>query len=98
MQAAVFTRVEGATYSSVMVTGNMRQAIDCLLTILWGRGRSTTARQAGIFLLICLAFGVGAAIGAFATQAMPDLTLVVPVLALLLVLLRRDIHPHEAER
>lgn len=98
MQAAVFTRVEGATYSSVMVTGNMRQAIESLLAILWGRGRSTTPRHAWIFVLVCLAFGAGAAIGAFATQSVPNLTLIAPVLALLMVLLRCEAHPLEADR
>ena len=34
MQTAIFTKVEGVAYSSVMITGNMRQAIEGLIVLL----------------------------------------------------------------
>lgn len=40
VQSAVFTKVEGVLYSSVMITGNMRQAIEGLFAAASGMGRS----------------------------------------------------------
>src|SRR3954454_18211891 len=88
MQAASFTKVEGEVYSSVMITGSMRQAIEGLFSAAVGGRRPGALRRSGIFTAVCVAFGVGAAVGAFATKAIPHLTLGVPVFALLLVLLR----------
>ena len=90
MQAAVFTRVEGGTYSSVMITGNLRQAIEGLFAATSGGGQPGMLRRSGIFASVCVAFGAGAAIGAFATKAIPDVALGLPVVALLIVLLRCD--------
>ncbi|KYK48556.1 hypothetical protein A1D31_02370 [Bradyrhizobium liaoningense] len=88
MQTAAFTKVEGVTYSSVMITGNMRQAIEGVLKALSGGGPPGPLRRSGIFAALCVAFGVGAAVGAFATKGIPDLTLGIPVTALLIILLR----------
>ena len=44
-------------------------------------------RKSSFFMGVCAAFGTGAAAGAFLTERMPALTLLVPVAALLLVLL-----------
>src|SRR3954468_9200484 len=88
VQSAVFTTVEGALYSSVMITGNMRQAIEGMFAMAAGGGPPEGARRARIFAAACVAFGFGAAIGAFATKTIPDLTLGIPVVALLAVLLR----------
>ena len=44
MQAAIFTKVEGVTYSSVMITGNMRQAIEGLLP--WSPADASSGRFA----------------------------------------------------
>lgn len=88
MQAAVFTKVEGATYSSVMITGNLRQAIEGLFAATSEGDQPGTLRRSGIFASVCVAFGVGAAIGAFATKAVPDVALGLPVVALLIALLR----------
>jgi uncharacterized membrane protein YoaK (UPF0700 family) len=98
MQAAVFTTVEGAVYSSVMITGNMRQAIEGMFAVAAGGGPPEALRRASIFAAVCVAFGFGAAVGAFATKTIPDLTLGIPVLALLVVLLRCELEHNEARR
>ena len=90
MQAAVFTKVEGAVYSSVMITGNLRQAVEGLFATAYGKEQAGVLRRSGIFFSVCIAFGGGAAIGAFATKGIPDLALGLPVVALLIVLLRCD--------
>src|SRR5262249_20642779 len=87
MQTSIFTRVEGSAYSSVMITGNFRQAIEGAFALVAGDGQAELLRKSCIFMGICAAFGTGAAAGAFLTERMPTLTLTVPVAALLLVLL-----------
>ncbi|MDN3273334.1 YoaK family protein [Frankia sp. RB7] len=93
MQSAVFTRVEGEVYSSVMITGNLRQAIEGVFAAASGHG---SLRPPGIFATLCFAFGLGAAVGAFATKQIPNLALVIPVIALLIVLLRCEAPRDEA--
>jgi uncharacterized membrane protein YoaK (UPF0700 family) len=95
MQTSIFTRVEGATYSSVMVTGNLRQAIEGSFAAFHG-SQIGAFRRPGIFAGLCAAFGVGAAVGALVTKLLPSLALSIPVLALLVVLLRCDGPRHEA--
>jgi uncharacterized membrane protein YoaK (UPF0700 family) len=96
MQAAVFTKVEGVPYSSVMITGNMRQAIEGMFTVASGAHRPETLRRSGVLTGVCVAFGLGAAVGAFATKGVPDLALGIPVIALVVVLLRCDADRNEA--
>lgn len=84
MQAAIFTRVEGVVYSSVLITGNLRQAIEGLFAV--ATGQLGSLRRPNIFAALCVAFGIGAAIGAYATKGIPDLALGLPVVALLIVL------------
>src|SRR5260370_28331419 len=93
MQTASFTKVEGVAYSSVMITGNLRQAIEGLFAVVSGQFGSL--RRPGIFAALCVAFGVGAAVGAYATKGIPDLALGLPVVALLIVLFRSEIPPNE---
>jgi uncharacterized membrane protein YoaK (UPF0700 family) len=93
MQTAIFTRVEGVPYSSVMITGNLRQAIEGLFAVVSGQFGSL--RRPGIFAALCVAFGMGAAVGAYATKGIPDLALGLPVVALLIVLFRCEIRPNE---
>jgi uncharacterized membrane protein YoaK (UPF0700 family) len=93
VQSAVFTRVEGVLYSSVMITGNMRQAIEGMFAVASGEG---ALRLPGIFVVLCITFGLGAALGAFATKQIPNLALGVPVIALLVVLLRCESPGEEA--
>ncbi|MGY4507851.1 uncharacterized membrane protein YoaK (UPF0700 family) [Bradyrhizobium sp. USDA 3650] len=92
VQSAVFTRVEGVLYSSVMITGNMRQAIEGLFAAASGNG---TLRPPGIFATLCVTFGLGAAVGAFATKQIPNLALGLPVIALLVVLLLCEVSSEE---
>jgi uncharacterized membrane protein YoaK (UPF0700 family) len=86
VQSAVFTRVEGMVYSSVMITGNMRQAIEGVFAAVSG---NESQRPPSIF-------GLGAALGAFATKQTPNLALGIPVIALLIVLLRCEAPRDEA--
>jgi uncharacterized membrane protein YoaK (UPF0700 family) len=87
MQMAIFVKVEGVAYSSVTVTGNLRQAIEGLFAAVSGDNRPGSLRRCGLFVGLCAAFGSGAAIGAFVTEEIPYFALVVPVGALLIVLL-----------
>jgi len=93
MQTAIFTKVEGLAYSSVMITGNMRQAIEGVFTAV---SRGGSSRRSGVFATLCATFGLGAAVGAFATKQIPNLALGIPVIALLLVLLRCESPGDEA--
>jgi uncharacterized membrane protein YoaK (UPF0700 family) len=88
MQTSIFTKVEGATYSSVMATGNLRQAIEGSFAALYGRSQISALRRPSVFGGLCAAFGAGAAVGAFGTKQVPSLALSIPVLTLLVVLLR----------
>jgi uncharacterized membrane protein YoaK (UPF0700 family) len=98
MQAAIFTRVEGEDYNSMMITGSMRQAIEGIFTVAIGGRPPGALRRSGIFMAVCVAFGLGAAVGAFATKTIPHLTLGLPVFALLLVLLRCAVEHKETHR
>lgn len=95
MQTTVFIRVEGVPYSSVMITGNLRQAIEGVFAALSADG---PLRRSGIFSALCVTFGLGAAVGAFATKQIPDLALGLPVIALLIVLLLCEGRSNEATR
>lgn len=95
MQAATFTKVEDVPYSSVMITGNMRQAIEGVFAAVSGGRQCGTLRRSGIFATLCVAFGIGAAVGAYATKSIPDLALGLPVVALLIVLLRCEVQRNE---
>ena len=88
MQASIFTRVEGSIYSSVMITGNFRQAIEGAFALVAGDPQMGLLRRSCILMGVCAAFGTGAAAGAFITERVPTLTLIVPVAALLFVLWR----------
>jgi uncharacterized membrane protein YoaK (UPF0700 family) len=96
MQVAVLTKVEGATYSTVMITGNLRQAIEGIFAVASGGTAVGTLRRSGIFTAVCGAFGLGAALGALMTRVAPVLALGLPVVALLIVLLRCEVVRSEA--
>lgn len=76
-----------------MITGNLRQAIEGLFAVV--SGQLGSFRRPGILAALCVAFGVGAAVGAYGTKSIPDLALGLPVVALLIVLLRCEIGPTE---
>jgi uncharacterized membrane protein YoaK (UPF0700 family) len=95
IQAANFTKVQGATYSSVMVTGDLRLAIEGLFAAISSSGETGALRRSGVYVSVCVAFGMGVAAGAFATKSITELALGLPVVALLIVLLRCDLQRHE---
>lgn len=88
IQTSNFTKVEGLTYSSVMITGNLRQAIEGAFESVAGGSRTGGLRRAGIFMGLCAAFGTGAAVGALLTEQVPAFSLGLPITVLLIVLLR----------
>jgi uncharacterized membrane protein YoaK (UPF0700 family) len=87
MQTSIFTKVEGSVYSSVMITGNFRQAIEAAFALVAGNKQAGLLRKSSIYMGVCATFGTGAAVGAFVTERVPRLTLIIPVAALMLVLL-----------
>ncbi|MFK4508438.1 DUF1275 domain-containing protein [Bradyrhizobium daqingense] len=98
MQSSMFARVEGTVCSTVMITGNMRQAIENIFSVVYGGAPLGTLRKSGIFFALCAVFGFGAAAGAFATKSIPDLALGLPVAALLIALLRCEAPRREQGR
>jgi len=87
MQTSIFTRVEGANYSSVMITGNFRQAIEGAFALASRDPQAGLLRKSSLYMAVCATFGTGAAAGALTTERWPAFTLIVPALALALVLL-----------
>jgi uncharacterized membrane protein YoaK (UPF0700 family) len=88
MQAASFPRVEAWSYSSVMATTNLRQTIESLFDAVVGCADPRPFRRPTVFATILVAFGAGAALGAYVTVQVPALTLGIPVTVLLIALLR----------
>jgi uncharacterized membrane protein YoaK (UPF0700 family) len=88
MQAASFPRVEAWSYSSVMATTNLRQAIEGLFSAFSGSSDPRPFMRPSVFATICASFGVGAATGAYVTVRVPALALGIPVTLLLIALLR----------
>jgi uncharacterized membrane protein YoaK (UPF0700 family) len=88
MQAASFPRVEAWSYSSVMATTNLRQTIESLFDAVVGCADPRPFRRPTVFATILVAFGAGAALGAYMTVQVPALTLGIPVTVLLIALLR----------
>lgn len=88
LQVSAFTRIEGVPYSSVMITGNLRQAVEYLFAASSKSPEPNAAANAAIFTALCMSFGVGAAVGAVVTQIIPKLSLAIPVLGLLIVLMQ----------
>nr|WP_249780228.1 YoaK family protein [Bradyrhizobium sp. dw_411] len=89
-QTVSFPRVEGLAYNSVMATSNLRQTIEGLFAALAyvGNREAKPFHRPYVFGAMCAAFGAGAAIGAFVTEATRAYSLVIPVLLLVIVLLR----------
>ena len=86
-QTVSFPRVEGWTYNSVMVTSNFRQTIEGLFGAFAGPVGPRPFRRPFVFGAMCIAFGAGAAVGAFATEVTRAYCLLVPVTLLAFVLL-----------
>lgn len=60
-------KVEGVVYSPVMITGNLRRAIEGLFAVVFGSNQLGLLRYSGILAGLCVAFE-GATTGAFATR------------------------------
>jgi uncharacterized membrane protein YoaK (UPF0700 family) len=97
-QTVSFPRVEGLSYNSVMVTSNFRQTIEGLFAALAGSTEARRFRRPYLFGAMCIVFGVGAASGAFATEATRNYSLVIPVMLLVLVLVHCELDARDAER
>jgi uncharacterized membrane protein YoaK (UPF0700 family) len=87
-QMVSFPRVEGLSYNSAMVTSNFRQTIEGLFAAFAGSAGARPLRRPFVFGAMCIAFGAGAAVGAFATEATRAYSLAVPVILLVIILLR----------
>ncbi len=79
VQNTCFTRVEGWPYSSIMTTRNLQQMAEGLISALAGFGKPAGFRQAIVFGSICLAFALGAVMGAVATTNFGNGALTVPI-------------------
>ena len=86
-QTASFPKVEGWSYSSVLATSNFRCTIEGLFAAFAGSPEARPFRRSYVFGTMCVAFGVGAAIGALMTEMTRAYSLTVPVTLLLVVLL-----------
>jgi uncharacterized membrane protein YoaK (UPF0700 family) len=87
LQTASFQKVEGWSYSSVMATGNFRSTIEGLFAAFAGSSEARPFRRPYVFGAMCVAFGVGAAIGAIMTEVTSYYSLTIPVTLLAIVLL-----------
>jgi uncharacterized membrane protein YoaK (UPF0700 family) len=91
LQTASFPRAEGMAYSSVMATSNFRYAIEGLFAAFAGSSEARPFRRPFVFGAMCVAFGIGAASGAFVTEMTRAYSLAVPVALLVMVLLRCEL-------
>jgi len=78
-QSSSFQKVEGAGFSSVMTTGNLRRAAEALFAGVTGRGEDGALRLAAVFGTVCVTFALGAALGAFCTAWFGNLAVLVPM-------------------
>jgi uncharacterized membrane protein YoaK (UPF0700 family) len=88
LQTASFPRVEGLAYSSVMATNNFRQMIEGLFAAFAGTPSPDRFHRPSLFGVMCVAFGIGAAVGAVVTKHVPAYSLAIPVIILTVVLFR----------
>jgi uncharacterized membrane protein YoaK (UPF0700 family) len=87
MQTASFSKVEGRNYSSVMVTGNIRTAVETLFAGWCEKHDPALLRQSRVLLTICLTFAAGAALGAVLTTGLGSAALAAPITLLLAALI-----------
>jgi uncharacterized membrane protein YoaK (UPF0700 family) len=95
VQTASFRKVESWAYSSVLATSNFRQAVESVFAAFAGTGGPNAFRCIYVFSLLCIAFGMGAATGAYTTERLPALTLGVPATVLLVALLLCESEPRK---
>jgi uncharacterized membrane protein YoaK (UPF0700 family) len=77
----------------VMVTSNFRQTIESLFAAFAGNADARPRRRPYVFGVICIAFGTGAAIGAFGTEVSRAYSLTIPVTLRTIVLLQCERGP-----
>ena len=92
-QTASFPKVEGFNYSSVMATSNFRYTIEGLFAAFAGSPEPRPFRRPYVFGAMCIAFGIGAAIGAIMTEVTRAYSLAIPVTLLVIVLLLCQMNP-----
>jgi len=86
LQTASFARLKGGAYSSVMVTGNLRSMTETFSG--WLDKRDPDAlRQMRALVAVCLAFAIGAGLGAGVTASFESEALAGPILLLVAALL-----------
>jgi len=88
LQSTSFAKVEGSSYSSVMTTGNLRRTAELLFAGVFPPGDAVALQQSRIFMMVCASFAIGACAGGFTTVRIGNLSVLLPVLALLLALIR----------
>ncbi|WP_249674162.1 YoaK family protein [Pseudomonas abieticivorans] len=86
VQTSSFRRVRQWAYSSIMTTGNLRQAAESLFHALRPPRDPVILEQAKIFACLCLTFGMGAFLGGWLTARWGNPVLALPILALALTL------------
>jgi uncharacterized membrane protein YoaK (UPF0700 family) len=82
LQTVSFAKVEDGGYSSVMVTGNLRASVELLSSGWIDRRDPGALRQVRILVTVCLAFAIGAGLGAYVTTSFGSRALAVPILLL----------------
>jgi uncharacterized membrane protein YoaK (UPF0700 family) len=97
-QTASFPKVEGWGYSSVMATSNFRYTIEGLFAAFAGSPEARPFRRPCVFGALCIAFGIGAAIGAVMTEVARAYSLAIPVTLLVIVLLLCQMNPTVARK
>jgi uncharacterized membrane protein YoaK (UPF0700 family) len=86
MQTASFAKLEGGSYSSVMVTGNLRSSVETFVAG-WIEMRDAGARRRAVLLAaVCVTFALGAAVGAILTKTFAAGALLVPIALLVTAL------------
>jgi uncharacterized membrane protein YoaK (UPF0700 family) len=87
MQTASFVKVEGRSYSSVMVTGNLRYSVETFFAGYIEKHDPAALRQSRILVIVCVTFALGAALGAVLTQTIGSRALLVPIALLFVALI-----------
>jgi len=92
LQWSAFANIEGWTYTSIAVSGNLRQLADALFPLTIGAVPvASTSRRTRAFAAICTGFAVGAVIGALATRSMGNAAALLPAVCLLGMLVTIDV-------
>ncbi|WP_315767020.1 MULTISPECIES: YoaK family protein [unclassified Bradyrhizobium] len=94
LQSASFRQVERWKYLSITVTGNMLRAIDQFVVA----SDRDAVRGAGIMLLLCLMFLLGASVGSCVTRWLGAWSLALPIASSVCVLWLCRRHRHQPDQ